>query len=581
MCRHVTPARSSKVQSNGHAALEGMRTREVASSDARLARISRRRAAAPDILATIAPLDSATANLVPDPLATRLRRLAPDAIGLTAAALYGLPTLAYAYGRDQAIFHYMGREWLAGTLPYRDAFDTKPPGIYLLHSVLIALFGSHLWTIRAAELVAVLGIGVLAALAVRRDTPRRAGELGLAAVLSASLYYSNFDWWDAGQVELWEGLGLLAAYTVLERDPNRERGALLGGVLAALAFVFKFTAVVAAAPLALLLAARAYREGDSSSRMRRALGLVALYTLGHALPVLAFFGYFALQGAYPALLELFAFLRKYATVWVPEAPGELVLTFFRRAELWVFGFAGAWYFARSRARREGRMELVEGTTVAMAMLLASIATVAVQRKFFAYHWGVVVPFLVLIAAYGVAEGARVDWPRTRAAIAALVVLGFLLAPTWLSNDRYSYRSYVSGPWWRHIVLGHPGPWRFSRVFVGMGDYSWRNQLRIANAIKERVKPFDLLHVRGFELGMYVLTDLDTPTRFVTEVLLDDPELLEDDDPRITAHEETLWRVRPRFIVSFDDREDDLEAIRAHGYKKRKRAGMFVLFERRD
>src|SRR5687768_13434651 len=73
-----------------------------------------------------------------------------DACGVLLAIAYAVPSLKYGFGRDQSIFHYIGREWLEGTLPYHDAFDTKPPGIYLLHSVLIGLFGSGISVIRWA-----------------------------------------------------------------------------------------------------------------------------------------------------------------------------------------------------------------------------------------------------------------------------------------------------------------------------------------------------------------------------------------------------------------------------------------------
>src|SRR5579884_291949 len=91
-----------------------------------------------------------------------------DLAGLALAFVYGLPTLAYGFGRDQGLFYYLGREWLAGRIPYRDAFDVKPPGIYLVYAVAIRLFGPHLWSVRLLELLGVLTAGYLIALCVRR-----------------------------------------------------------------------------------------------------------------------------------------------------------------------------------------------------------------------------------------------------------------------------------------------------------------------------------------------------------------------------------------------------------------------------
>src|SRR5689334_8861317 len=77
-----------------------------------------------------------------------------DAIGAFIAFLFAVPSLSYPFGHDQAVHFYIGREWLRGGLPYRDAFDYKPPAIYALHAMLVALFGEAEWPIRAADLVA-------------------------------------------------------------------------------------------------------------------------------------------------------------------------------------------------------------------------------------------------------------------------------------------------------------------------------------------------------------------------------------------------------------------------------------------
>src|SRR5579864_7791604 len=79
------------------------------------------------------------------------------------AAVVALPSLAYPFGRDQGLYFYVGREWLLrGALPYRDLFEQKTPGIYVVHAACIALFGERVWGIRVADVVAVALIGVLA-----------------------------------------------------------------------------------------------------------------------------------------------------------------------------------------------------------------------------------------------------------------------------------------------------------------------------------------------------------------------------------------------------------------------------------
>jgi hypothetical protein len=55
---------------------------------------------------------------------------------LATAVAFALPSLAYPFGRDQALYHYVARGWFDhGLLPYRNIFDQKPPGIYLVYGI--------------------------------------------------------------------------------------------------------------------------------------------------------------------------------------------------------------------------------------------------------------------------------------------------------------------------------------------------------------------------------------------------------------------------------------------------------------
>ena len=53
--------------------------------------------------------------------------------------LLGLPSLQWPYGADQAMFACIARVWSRGDLPYRDAWDVKPPGIFADYRLGLAL----------------------------------------------------------------------------------------------------------------------------------------------------------------------------------------------------------------------------------------------------------------------------------------------------------------------------------------------------------------------------------------------------------------------------------------------------------
>ena len=50
-----------------------------------------------------------------------------------------LPSLVQPMGADQGLYAYAGERILAGGLPYRDAWDQKPPAIHLTYALMRAI----------------------------------------------------------------------------------------------------------------------------------------------------------------------------------------------------------------------------------------------------------------------------------------------------------------------------------------------------------------------------------------------------------------------------------------------------------
>ena len=71
------------------------------------------------------------------PAATRMRRMAPVWWYALVALLLlvRLPSLAQPAGADQGLYSYVGTRILVGELPYRDAWDQKPPAIHFVYAL--------------------------------------------------------------------------------------------------------------------------------------------------------------------------------------------------------------------------------------------------------------------------------------------------------------------------------------------------------------------------------------------------------------------------------------------------------------
>src|SRR5262245_34555791 len=68
------------------------------------------------------------------------------------ASLPQLPTLI-GQGRDSGIFAYTAKVILDGGVPYREAWDNKPPLVYYIDALAFALFGVNRWALWIIELV--------------------------------------------------------------------------------------------------------------------------------------------------------------------------------------------------------------------------------------------------------------------------------------------------------------------------------------------------------------------------------------------------------------------------------------------
>ena len=509
---------------------------------------------------------------------------AAAAVGVLIAAAAALvaPTLSWPFGRDQAIFHYIGRQWGAGELPYRDAFDVKTPGIFALYRLTSALAGDAMWAIRLADALAWLAIGALLPWAwPGRGDRRPSGPLmaagGLIAIAS---YFAVFDFWDTAQTETWQVLGCVAAAAAARWLPGLWAAAASGALLGA-AMLFKPTAVVMA-PWLLGNFATSPRQKAGSRGL--ALGTAAAILACLAVFGGAFAGLYA-RGAGPALAELWDYQRAYAKAPLGhgEALPRLALVWGRQRQLWptllgaglVVDLLLLWSVAAAGPAAKALL-------ASLGLLALSLAAVAAQGKYFTYHFVVLLPLVAgaLTSALGRLTD-RVGGAKLLAGLALVISIS-----SWATASRWPFDDWVNAP--RLAVSAWP-KWLTHRIdaptwyghFRQISNYDFANHYRIAQAINALKKPGDRLHVRGFELPLYALTGLSTPARFVSELPLDDEFLGTDHRAQWQAdHDKRLWtEPMPRFVVTFGDRQADLDGLVQRGYQKDTVSGPLQLMVR--
>ncbi len=345
------------------------------------------------------------------------------AIAALPVLLY-LPFLAGPWIGDEGVFATIAQGVLRGELPYRDAFDHKPPLVYGWYALAFLAPGDEAVAVRLAAALAWSLSAVLLYVQARLSLGAGAALLAAGAfALSADLVTLN---WQAGTdvFMLPPLVGSLLALSIGRRRADWRWLALAGG-LAALAVLTKPIAVLNAIVLlgALLPLAR---RAPSRAELVPALSFVAGGALVAAVVVAPFAASGALGdflyanvgfnldfGSSVTLAQRGERALRYGLVYFPLVAGP-----------WVLGsLLGLGAIARG-PRRPGDLLLV-------AWLAASVAGVAAAGPFFPHYFLQLLPAAALLsgrAAASVGE-LRLAVPAGRrllaGTMAALLPLAFL------------------------------------------------------------------------------------------------------------------------------------------------------------
>jgi len=227
---------------------------------------------------------------VPHAREPRTRKACLALLALAALLFVALrvPFLSVPLERDEGEYAYIAQRMLEGDVPYRDAFDQKPPGIFALYLAAFALFGQSVEAIHGFMYLWTLG--TLAALHALVSGTAGALAAAFAALAFAVLSIDPRLVATAANTEIFLLLPLVASTALLQRGLERDRAPLwlACGALAAAACWIKPVAAANALFLVLFAAGTAF-AGGSGGRAARAARRVAWLAGGAAavsLPVL-------------------------------------------------------------------------------------------------------------------------------------------------------------------------------------------------------------------------------------------------------------------------------------------------------
>jgi hypothetical protein len=452
------------------------------------------------------------------------RRIAIGVFWALFAACVALrvPSLQQPAGADQALYGYIGQRILHGEVPYRDAWDQKPPGIHATYAVLWAIWPDER-VVPAADLAVAVATALLLLALGRRIGPPGTGEVAALVFL----FLGDPAWGRLGgvrvraQCEVFIGMvsaaGLLLWHRALADGTRRVQAlGFAAGALFGAAFVYKYNAgAVLMAALAAALWWRRDAPGGWLARIRALLPAGMALVSGFVTVVATMLAIFAFTGTFDALYD--ATIR-YNVFYSGETYGSRVamlgylLRFpIERARvdgLWFVGGLGCAVVlltALARRARAGSPDMTPVFWVAAGCLAVAVnGSRGLPQYFLQAAPGLALAFAVALS--WVKPRLRMPW---RLALAALLMVGLQRV---VNVDKVG--DYLAWDWsaWTGARTREAYLARFGARDSG-DKYSALAVRELAQAITERVPPNETVLVLGFSPGALLQSERRSATRF--------------------------------------------------------------------
>lgn len=455
---------------------------------------------------------------------------APEWLRVACILVIGLSALlvmTFDYGRDQSIYALVAREMLHGGMPYKDAFDFKPPGIFLVYAFSRAIFGADQSAIRILEAISLCGTAWLLVVLSKRHF--RTSTAGWIAAAIASQLHAQLDFWHTAQPETFGATLTLAALFIapigsFEPGGSKRRLVLRWvavGALFGVAGLMKPPLAGAAAAVALTKSAQLFHAARARGDVTASLGSIFTPILagavGGVLPIVLTGVWFDATGAMPDLKEVLFVFTPYYTKLSWEGVSTTGMIYFGLTE-WLTGYSGLLLaglvclaIAKPPARERSFVYCVLGC------IAIHIAGIVMQGKFFPYHWAATFPLTALLAGRGIHlcfdKLRNVGWMGYAPLAAALAAAWLLRSPVPSFGDTFFDRSKL------RLSLLSGGTARDWDALATVADVNAAENRAVAELIKERTqgREAEPIFVWGFECVIYDLAERPLSSRYIYNV----------------------------------------------------------------
>lgn len=451
------------------------------------------------------------------------------AAGVGGVMFLTLPSsLNYTRGRDQGVFLYIGQRILEGHIPYRDVWDHKPPIIFYLNALGLALGAGSRMGVWVIEVVSLFCAALIGFVLIRKALGTLAAVFSLFLWLAGLVFVLSGGNWPAEYALPLQFLCLWLGYTTLHEGKRFAswRGFWLG-VVSGLALCLLQTTLGITAAIVLYLSALRLRAGQF--RVWRdellTIGVGGLSVVG----VVAL--YFASQGA---LGEFWAAAVQYNLAYVAARPIDRLISVVsgveELAESGLGQIAGlgyvsalAWFLLKKEMAPAWRpLTLIGLLDLPIEVVLANLSGRNYTHYYISWLPGLAIfaGFLFYLLLTRLFDASH---PPRAATLFTVVILGLF---SWLLATGY-YRTWE----------------RYRRPY----------ETSVVEAIQRSTRPDEYVLMWGAETRINFIANRRSPTRFVYQYPLYHPNYTH--EALIVEFLDDILDNQPRLII--DTKNDEL------------------------
>ncbi|MCB0712161.1 MAG: glycosyltransferase family 39 protein [Ignavibacteriae bacterium] len=426
------------------------------------------------------------------------------------AILLLLPSLSFPLGPDNGLFFVAGEKIIhQGAVHYRDIVDVKPPMIYYLNAVAIAIFGDNPISIRILDIFLQLLTCFFLAQLIRRASGSEVW--GATALLLYPILYLGLNFANTAQVESFLGLLTLPAISLFLF--RRTGWGFFGiGMLCGVATLFKFTFGITLAGF--FLADLLLYSGSWKDRF----GRYTMMGIGFGTIVALFFLYLFAFNAWSGFLQMQEFLSGYTGIqfgskgdlireMLTELPHLLSDEYSLTMLIGTMVAIGIGFSRKDRGMREemasedsDQSQLLLRTSTILFLLL--LFTIAVEAKWLHYHLSRLFFVGAILGSFGLLQIGRRLFSKPRDkfrwvgfGLAFVLLLGF--SPL----TRYVFHLRPA------VLLLAKGPEAFDAYYAhtrSEDDWTMEDLQKIGAFISAQRQPNDKLFISSGVAGLLYL-----------------------------------------------------------------------------